>query len=143
MKLEIFTAYSHSSSCATFNELEKSFIKAASYSILSSVTKRLNKHFKCISNLPYKYELLSNEDLMDKEILSQYAKKHSICPFELSLDASLYADLIVCDYNYVFDPRVYLKRFFMEKGNAAPIANRKKGNTRSTQVIPGNRGLNT
>lgn len=63
------------------------------------------------------YELLSNEDLMDKEILSQYAKKHSICPFELSLDASLYADLIVCDYNYVFDPRVYLKRFFMEKGN--------------------------
>ena len=50
-----------------------------------------------------------------KKFYLSMRKKHSICPFELSLDASLYADLIVCDYNYVFDPRVYLKRFFMEK----------------------------
>lgn len=63
------------------------------------------------------YELLTNENLMNKEVLTQYAKKHTICPFEFSLDASLYADVIICDYNYVFDPRVYLKRFFLEKGN--------------------------
>jgi Rad3-related DNA helicase len=35
-----------------------------------------------------------------------------ICPFELQLDLSLYCDVIICDYNYLFDPMVYLKRFF-------------------------------
>jgi DNA excision repair protein ERCC-2 len=35
-----------------------------------------------------------------------------VCPFELSLDLSLWVDCIICDYNYVFDPRVYLHRFF-------------------------------
>lgn len=54
---------------------------------------------------------------MNKEVIVHMAKQHDICPFELSLDASLYADVIICDYNYVFDPHVYLKRFFMEKGN--------------------------
>lgn len=63
------------------------------------------------------YELLNGVDFMDKDYISKIAKKHTLCPFELSLDASLYADVIVCDYNYAFDPRVYLKRFFMEKGN--------------------------
>lgn len=63
------------------------------------------------------YEILNKEDFIHKECIQEIAKKHTICPFELSLDASLYADVIVCDYNYVFDPRVYLKRFFMEKGS--------------------------
>lgn len=65
------------------------------------------------------YELLCEQDMMDKECISRKALEHTICPFELSLDASLYADVIICDYNYVFDPRVYLKRFFMEKGSYA------------------------
>lgn len=63
------------------------------------------------------YELVSDHDFIEKEIVSSIAQKHMVCPFELSLDASLYADVIVGDYNYVFDPRVYLKRFFTEKGN--------------------------
>ena len=42
------------------------------------------------------------------------AEEYQVCPFEMSLDASLYADIIICDYNYVFDPNVYLKRFFSE-----------------------------
>ncbi len=40
---------------------------------------------------------------------------HKLCPFELSLDVSLRCDVIVCDYNYVFDPSVYLRRFFLDK----------------------------
>jgi DNA excision repair protein ERCC-2 len=40
------------------------------------------------------------------------AAKYDICPFEFSLDVSVFADIIICDYNYVFDPRVRLKRFF-------------------------------
>ena len=63
------------------------------------------------------YELISDHDFIEKTVVKEIAQKHMVCPFELSLDASLYADVIVGDYNYVFDPRVYLKRFFMEKGN--------------------------
>lgn len=59
-------------------------------------------------------QLLNEYDDMNKECFQTIGQEHTICPFELSLDASLYADLIICDYNYVFDPRVYLKRFFSE-----------------------------
>jgi Rad3-related DNA helicase len=37
-------------------------------------------------------------------------RAHQVCPFELSLDAAVWADLVICDYNYVFDPVVRLKR---------------------------------
>lgn len=46
--------------------------------------------------------------------MQAYAAKHQVCPFELSLDMSLFSDVVICDYNYVFDPRVYLKRFFAD-----------------------------
>jgi len=55
-------------------------------------------------------------DSFNYETILEYAKKHSVCPFEFSLDLSLWADCIICDYNYVFDPRVYLKRFFLDGG---------------------------
>ena len=54
-------------------------------------------------------------DEFNFETVSFYAKKHCICPFEFSLDLSLLADVIICDYNYLFDPRVYLRRFFEER----------------------------
>lgn len=41
-----------------------------------------------------------------------FAQKYMLCPFEFSLDLSLWCDCIICDYNYVFDPKVYLKRYF-------------------------------
>lgn len=50
----------------------------------------------------------------DRNTIEGIAKEHRICPFELSLDISSFADIIICDYNYAFDPRVYLKRFFDE-----------------------------
>lgn len=60
-------------------------------------------------------DLLNHEDSMSRAVVEQYARKHEVCPFEFSLDLSLYADIIIGDYNYAFDPRVYLKRFFDEK----------------------------
>lgn len=60
------------------------------------------------------FDLLTNEDSFDREKIEEYAKKHSVCPFEMSLDMSLWADGIICDYNYVFDPFVYLRRFFAD-----------------------------
>ena len=46
--------------------------------------------------------------------LLELALEAEVCPFELSLDLSVHCDLIVCDYNYVFDPHVYLRRFFQD-----------------------------
>ena len=60
------------------------------------------------------YDLLTHEDNFSREKIVEYAKKHMVCPFEMSLDMSLFSDGIICDYNYVFDPFVYLKRFFAE-----------------------------
>lgn len=58
------------------------------------------------------YDLLMSEDSFSRESIEIYAKKHMVCPFELGLDMSLFSDAIICDYNYVFDPNVYLRRFF-------------------------------
>ena len=58
------------------------------------------------------WDLLNNGHFYSREQISEVAKKYECCPFELSLDLSLYSDVIVCDYNYLFDPQVYLKRFF-------------------------------
>lgn len=60
------------------------------------------------------FEMLSNEKRFTREIIEKYAKKYEVCPFELSLDLSSWCDGIICDYNYAFDPRVRLKRFFEE-----------------------------
>jgi DNA excision repair protein ERCC-2 len=54
------------------------------------------------------------QDALTREAIEDVARKHNVCPFEFSLDLSLWADCIICDYNYAFDPRVYLKRFFLE-----------------------------
>jgi DNA excision repair protein ERCC-2 len=62
---------------------------------------------------PAVQELFKN-DTFNRESIEECAKKHSLCPFEFSLDMSLWADCIICDYNYLFDPRVYLRRFFAE-----------------------------
>ncbi|MGN1187746.1 MAG: ATP-dependent DNA helicase, partial [Lachnospiraceae bacterium] len=51
---------------------------------------------------------------IDRETIERYAAKHTVCPFEFCLDASYWVDGIICDYNYVFDPNVYLKRYFSE-----------------------------
>ena len=55
---------------------------------------------------------IKNRKTFTTEDISDTATHYSICPFELSLDLSLYTDIIICDYNYFFDPIVYLKRFF-------------------------------
>lgn len=59
-------------------------------------------------------DILANEDIMDYDIITSYAEKYRVCPLEFELDIATYADLIICDYNYVFNPSVYLRRFFDE-----------------------------
>jgi DNA excision repair protein ERCC-2 len=52
---------------------------------------------------------------LTRRMIEEIARGHQICPFELSLDLSLWVDAIICDYNYVFDPAVYLRRYFSEE----------------------------
>ena len=60
------------------------------------------------------YDLLQHENTFTRDTLIEHAVSHQVCPFEMCLDTATWADNIICDYNYVFDPNVYLKRFFSE-----------------------------
>jgi Rad3-related DNA helicase len=60
------------------------------------------------------YDLLLKSDFFTREEILAQSEAFMVCPFEMSLDVATWVDDIVCDYNYVFDPNVYLKRFFQE-----------------------------
>lgn len=60
------------------------------------------------------FDLIHKERDITREVLIEQAEAFRVCPFELCLDTTLWVDDIICDYNYVFDPNVYLKRFFAE-----------------------------
>ena len=57
---------------------------------------------------------LAREEIT-RPVLEAVSREHQVCPFELSLDLSSWVDVVVCDYNYVFDPKVYLRRHFAEE----------------------------
>jgi Rad3-related DNA helicase len=63
-------------------------------------------------------ERLLEIDVITPDLITALAKEAVVCPFELSLALSTRCDLIVSDYNYVFDPHVYLRRFFMEESSS-------------------------
>ena len=73
---------------------------------------RAKGHFDRINDAIY--DLLTHEDSFERDKILKYAEKHMVCPFEMSLDMSLFADAVICDYNYVFDPHVRLQRFFAD-----------------------------
>ncbi|WP_328585755.1 ATP-dependent DNA helicase [Rossellomorea aquimaris] len=60
-------------------------------------------------------DILKNEMSMTRPIIESYAKKHRVCPFEFSIDLTYLVDGVICDYNYVFDPKVSLQRMKEEK----------------------------
>jgi len=60
------------------------------------------------------YDMVTNYSDFSRDALLAQSEKWQVCPFELSLDVSLWVDAVICDYNYVFDPRARLKRFFGE-----------------------------
>ncbi len=75
-------------------------------------------HFDRINEAVYDL-WTSGPDSLTREVILEQAHKYRVCPFELNLDLSTWMDVIVCDYNYVFDPNVYLKRFFGESVKGA------------------------
>jgi len=65
-------------------------------------------------------DLFINEDVLTSTVVSDYAQKHTVCPFEYSLYMGYFSDVITGDYNYAFDPKIHLKRFF-DDGFYKPI----------------------
>lgn len=66
-------------------------------------------------------DILNHEDALTREVLEEYALKHKVCPFEFSIDLAYEVDTVICDYNYVYDPRVSLKRILEEQKKSTAI----------------------
>lgn len=78
--------------------------------------ERAKGHFDRVNDAVF--DILTHETIMTRDIINEYATKHMVCPFEMSLDISTWCDVIIGDYNYAFDPTASLKRFFsVEKAN--------------------------
>lgn len=77
--------------------------------------ERAKGHYDRINDAVF--DLLTHENHVSRELIQEYADRHSVCPFEMSLDLALWVDVVICDYNYVFDPQVYLRRFFEGGGS--------------------------
>lgn len=60
---------------------------------------------------------IMREKIITRDVVEKYATTYSICPFEFSLYVSELCDLIICDYNYAFDPQVKLIRYFENERN--------------------------
>lgn len=108
-----------------FDELRKQKLKFRTI-ILTAKEKICNQGMKCNPvECPYArghfdrvndavYDIINNEYRINRENILEYADKHQVCPFEYGLDISYWCDGIICDYNYVFDPNAYLRRYFGE-----------------------------
>jgi Rad3-related DNA helicase len=117
----------------TFKKLKEDGLKFKSIVITAKEKICINENFDCnpekckyAKNYYGKvkeviFYILENEERISREILQEYAEKYEVCPFELSLDLSLYCDGIIGDYNYIFDPRVSLERVLEGKGNIVLI----------------------
>ncbi len=63
------------------------------------------------------FELVSQTGRIDAAKLLEISAKHKVCPFELQLDASEFCDIVIGDYNYFFDPKAHLSRYFSDGGD--------------------------
>ncbi|MCR5625130.1 MAG: hypothetical protein K6G11_07815 [Lachnospiraceae bacterium] len=69
------------------------------------------------------HDMLSNENIMSYETIKTYAEKHSVCPYYLAMDAANFADIIICDYNYAFNPDVCLEGLLVASETSLDIYN--------------------
>jgi DNA excision repair protein ERCC-2 len=89
----------------------------------------INETFKCDPyNCPYANghfdrvnvaieNTLRETEHMSSELIRKNAAFYQVCPHEFSLDLSMFSDCVICDYNYLFDPRAHLQRYFEDGGD--------------------------
>ena len=63
-------------------------------------------------------ELYGKREDFSAKFVKEYGEEKGMCPFELSLDLSLYSDVVVADYNYLIDPLARLARYFVESDSS-------------------------
>jgi DNA excision repair protein ERCC-2 len=61
-----------------------------------------------------KTQIVTEMSYFDPAVTFELSKSNEVCPFEVSLELIEEADVIVCDYNYIFDPYVGLKAYQQE-----------------------------
>ncbi|MGD2295631.1 MAG: helicase C-terminal domain-containing protein [Candidatus Aminicenantes bacterium] len=109
----------------TLSELHGKGIKVKSLTLTAKEKICFNPEKKCTceecvfargyyDRLPEAREEVVKQDIFTMEDIKTAARKFGLCPFELSLDLSLWVDCIICDFNYAFNPRVYLKKLFLD-----------------------------
>ena len=57
-------------------------------------------------------EIFENNDIFSDDVILKITNKYEMCAFEFSLYLSYFCDIVIADYNYAFDPRVKLIRYF-------------------------------
>lgn len=75
-----------------------------------SACERAKGHYDRVNDAVF--DVLTSETSITRDLIMQYAQKHMVCPFEMSLDIATWCDAVIGDYNYAFDPNASLKRFF-------------------------------
>jgi len=63
-------------------------------------------------------DCILNETTIVRATVEAYARKHQVCPSEYALDLSVFCQVVICDYNHVYDPKAKLKRFFQDGGKS-------------------------
>ena len=71
-------------------------------------------HFDRVNDAVFELLDAGGSCVADSGVIMRQAEKWRVCPFEMELDVSSWCDVILCDYNYVFDPDAQLRRFFGE-----------------------------
>lgn len=80
---------------------------------------RAKGHYDRVNDAVFSF--LMERDSYPREAILDHAQRWNVCPFEFSLDLALWVDGVICDYNYAFDPRASLKRFFGEGQKGAYV----------------------
>ena len=79
--------------------------------------RQLCKYSRCTKIADATLKLYRNvKNCLNYRDIVEVAKEYSVCPYELSLSYSELCDIVVCDFNYLFDPGVYIRRYFEEGG---------------------------
>ena len=114
---ELMRAHGLKARIAVIQAKEKGcFCKERVHDCSSAVCPYSNGHYERINDALY--ALLSSGCDITYETVSAVARTHCVCQYELMLDAAMYCDIIICDCNYLFDPRVFLRRFFDDDCNS-------------------------
>lgn len=91
---------------------ETSTVSNNSENCISHSEPSTNKEGASIDEAALESTASQKGGLFSRELIQEFADRYQVCPYEMSLDVALFADAVICDYNYAFDPTVYFRRFF-------------------------------